>query len=336
MIMEKPLLTVAIPTYNGSKTIKFLLDSIVTQMDKRVELMVVNNCSTDNTLEIVQEYANRLGNFVIINQETNVGPDANFLDCFKKAQGEYVHLISDDDVYIENAIPKILDVLSSEKISLTYLQTVGFYGKYTGIGSCDLKEWNEHVSSFVTTDKKHFMEYANHYWGFVSSFICRTEIIACMKNPEQFFRTYWLQSYIHAFCAKGSEAKLAVIGGPCVGAGRYINVNNFDSALVDGVFYKKLVLYCCDECGFDKEQMIGYWKDRLFMLARHNFIKEKAIGIKKQSFLNLLKVTYKYPDAWFTLYPFALVPSFICRWYNNYYRNKRRIKEAGSINRIEE
>ena len=130
--MNRPLLSIAIPTYNGSKTIKDLLDSIASQMDERFEVLVINNCSTDNTLQIVESYKDRLSNLRIINQSTNVGPDANFLDCFKKAEGKYVHLISDDDVYIENSIAKILDVLSgNDDISLAYLQTVGFYGKYT-------------------------------------------------------------------------------------------------------------------------------------------------------------------------------------------------------------
>ena len=118
--MNRPLLSIAIPTYNGSKTIKDLLDSIASQMDERFEVLVINNCSTDNTLQIVESYKDRLSNLRIINQSTNVGPDANFLDCFKKAEGKYVHLISDDDIYIENSIAKILDVLSgNDDISLS-------------------------------------------------------------------------------------------------------------------------------------------------------------------------------------------------------------------------
>lgn len=333
--MEKILLTIAVPTYNGAKTIKNLLDSIAPQVDDSIEVMIINNHSTDSTLEIVKSFQSSLRNLRIINQSRNVGPDANFLDCFKKANGKYVHLISDDDVYIENSIPKILDVLSSNDLGLVYLQTVGFYGKYTGVDSCNLKEWNANFETFVTTDKKRFMEYAHHYWGFVSSFICRTESFAKMKNPEHFFRTYWLQSYVHAYCAKGDETKIAIIGGPCIGAGRYLNVNNFDSSLVDGVYYRRMVDYACHECGFDEKQMLYYWKTRLFMLARHNFVKEKAIGVKKMSFRNLFKITWSYPDAWFTLYPFALIPTFVCKWYNKIYRKRKQIEEEGTINRLE-
>lgn len=334
--MSQKLLTIAIPTYNGSTTIRYMLDSIADQLDDRIEVMVINNCSTDNTLEIVQSYSDRISNLHIICQERNVGPDANFLDCFKKAKGKYVHLISDDDIYIEGGISKILEVLSqNDDIGLAYLQTVGFYGKYTGKDSCDQKEWNSRFESFVSSDKQRFMEYAHHYWGFVSSFICSTKNFASMSNPEYYFGTYWLQSYIHAYCAKGPDTKLAVIAGPCVGAGRYINVSNFDTSRVDGDYYKKMLDYTCEECGFDKEQMTAYWKNRLFMLASHGIIKEKAIGVKKISYSHLFKITWMMPEAWYKVYPYMLVPAFICRMYNKRYRNKKGLINEGGINREE-
>lgn len=334
--MSQKILTIAIPTYNGSSTIRYMLDSIAAQLDDRFEVMVINNCSTDNTLEIVSSYSSKIPNLRIICQERNVGPDANFLDCFKKAEGKYVHLISDDDIYIEGGISKILNVLTQhDDIGLAYLQTVGFYGKYTGKESCDQREWDNCIEGFVSTDKKKFMEYAHHYWGFVSSFICSTKNFASMPNPEKYFGTYWLQSYIHAYCAKGSDTKLAVIAGPCVGAGRYINVSNFDTSRVDGDYYKKLSDYTCEVGGFDRKQMTKYWKDRLFMLASHGMIKEKAIGVKKMSYSHLFKITWKFPEAWYKVYPYMFVPAFICRMYSKRYRRKKGIQTDGGINREE-
>lgn len=332
--MSQKILTIAIPTYNGAGTIRDVLDSIVAQTDDRFEVMVINNCSTDKTVEVVESYADRIKNLKVISQERNVGPDANFLDCFKKAEGRYVHLMSDDDIYIEDSIGKILDVLSKhDDIGLAYLQTVGFYGKYTGKDSCDKREWNNHFESFVTTDKVRFMEYSHGYWGFLSSFICSTANFSTMHQPETYFRTNWLQSYIHAYCAKGDDTKLAVIAGPCVGAGRYINVSNFDTSRVDGDNYKKMVDYACDICGFNTKQMTRYWKERLFMLTSHGIIKEKAIGIKKMSYSHLFKITWKMPEAWIKVYPYMLVPAFICRAYNKRYREKWGITKEGGLNR---
>lgn len=48
--------SVIVPTYNGSKTLKKTLDSIIAQTLKEIELIVADDCSTDNTREIIQEY----------------------------------------------------------------------------------------------------------------------------------------------------------------------------------------------------------------------------------------------------------------------------------------
>lgn len=50
--MEDKLLTIAIPTYNGARTIASMLNILLPQVDERVEVLVSDNCSTDNTVEI--------------------------------------------------------------------------------------------------------------------------------------------------------------------------------------------------------------------------------------------------------------------------------------------
>lgn len=331
------LLTIVIPTYNGSSTIRTLLDLILPQYDERIEYLVLNNASTDNTLEILEDYQKKYPFIRIKNQITNIGPDGNFLDCFREAKGKFVHLISDDDVIFAGAITKILEFLEQNpKVALVYMNTIGFYGNYVGDDSCDQKELARHIDTFVTTDRKRFMAKACNYWGFVSSFICSTEKFRIIENPEQFFNTYWLQSYIHILCVTEKDALLGVIGHPCIGAGRYINVNNFDSVLVDGIYYKKMLEFAVEKSYFDKHQLNFWYQKRFFMLARHNIIKEKAIGIKKMRIKGLFEMTRQYPKAWITLYPFLLVPSFVCKLYNKIYRKKKGIGKEGGINRLED
>ena len=54
MIKDK-LLTIAIPTYNGSKTISDMLNILLPQVDDRVEIIISDNCSTDNTEDIIRK-----------------------------------------------------------------------------------------------------------------------------------------------------------------------------------------------------------------------------------------------------------------------------------------
>ena len=56
---ESTLLTIAIPTYNGARTIGNMLDILLPQINDQVEVLIVDNCSTDNTPQIVKKYMER-------------------------------------------------------------------------------------------------------------------------------------------------------------------------------------------------------------------------------------------------------------------------------------
>ena len=105
-------LTIAIPTYNGGRTIKRTLESILGQdyPKNEVDIIVCNNCSTDNTAEILQYYQQDI---TIYTNETNLGGDRNFELCVEKADSEYVWIVGDDDVLkntgINEALAKIGD-----------------------------------------------------------------------------------------------------------------------------------------------------------------------------------------------------------------------------------
>ncbi len=61
--MENPLVSVIIPTYNSSRTLEKCLESIKNQTYKNVEIIVVDNNSTDNTKEIAKKYTGKAYNF---------------------------------------------------------------------------------------------------------------------------------------------------------------------------------------------------------------------------------------------------------------------------------
>lgn len=114
-------LSVAIPTYNGAGYIKEALDSIITQLNdipEKIEILVSNNASTDGTEEIIKEYVKKYPNIVsYYKNENNVGFDRNVDLIFKRAKGEYVWLLSDDDTLKEKSISIFLDKLNKYKNS---------------------------------------------------------------------------------------------------------------------------------------------------------------------------------------------------------------------------
>lgn len=100
-----------IPTYNAAKTVEQTLESILLQSYTNLEIVIVDNVSTDNTVELVRRYDDpRLK--IIIN-ETNIGAEGNFTKCIELATGEYIAIYHADDVYNAQMIEREVDFLES-------------------------------------------------------------------------------------------------------------------------------------------------------------------------------------------------------------------------------
>jgi glycosyltransferase involved in cell wall biosynthesis len=332
---SKPLLTIAIPTYNGGNTIQNLLDLLLPQCSDEIEVIISDNCSTDGTDMIIKKYKEKSCKIIYNRNDRNIGPDANFLKCMRMAKGDFTWLVSDDDIVTEDSVGNIISFLKKNKnVCLVYLTTRDFRGKYNGINECMCHKPEAEID-ICTNDKEEFMKYAGYYWGFMSSFICNTSKFNEIPNPEIYYGTFWLQSYIHALCTLGNEIHLGVIKYPCVGAGIYVNTANYDSALVNGVYYKKLIDFMVKNAYFDEKQLNDLYIRRLCLLSRHDIIKEKAAGIKKINKKTLFKCTFKYFRAWITLYPVILIPKFMCSIGLRLYRNKKGLEGKVRINRPE-
>ncbi|MBQ2871532.1 glycosyltransferase [bacterium] len=91
-----PKFSVIIPVYNVEKYLKECLDSLVTQTLEDIEFICVNDGSTDNSLEILNEYAKNDSRFVIINQH-NQGQGVARNNALEVAKGEYVAFVDPDD-----------------------------------------------------------------------------------------------------------------------------------------------------------------------------------------------------------------------------------------------
>jgi abequosyltransferase len=101
-------LSICIPTYNRGDEIKYLLDSILVQDSEFIEIVISDNCSSDNTQQIVNEYLSRFVNISYYRLPSNLGPDINFINVVKYARGEYCWLFGSDDAMIPGAIQKML------------------------------------------------------------------------------------------------------------------------------------------------------------------------------------------------------------------------------------
>jgi len=126
----KPLLTIAIPTFNRCCFLKqslFQLNLEISKFNlKYIEIIVSDNASTDQTTQVVADAViSGLEVRYILNSE-NIGSDANIAQCFNQANGKYVLILGDDDLFVDGSLNWLIGKLSSSEYGLVCMRSYGF------------------------------------------------------------------------------------------------------------------------------------------------------------------------------------------------------------------
>ncbi|WP_020003322.1 glycosyltransferase family 2 protein [Brachyspira innocens] len=94
--------SVIIPVYNSEKYLEKCLDSVVNQTLKEIEIICIDDCSSDNSYSILEKYREKDNRIIIIKNKTNQGIGKNRNIGIKNASGEYLAFIDNDDFYSNN------------------------------------------------------------------------------------------------------------------------------------------------------------------------------------------------------------------------------------------
>lgn len=100
------LVSIAMATYNGSRYIKEQLDSLTSQTYEKIEIIIVDDCSNDETKQIINDYLD--DRITLIVNDQNVGCTLSFEKALKHCNGEYIALCDQDDVWEKNKIEVLL------------------------------------------------------------------------------------------------------------------------------------------------------------------------------------------------------------------------------------
>ena len=95
----RPLVRICVPVYNSGPTLAATLDSILGQTYRRLSVVIVDNASADNTLEIADAYAAKDERVRVIRNTVNAGAEGNFTRCLQLADGDYTAIFHSDDIY---------------------------------------------------------------------------------------------------------------------------------------------------------------------------------------------------------------------------------------------
>lgn len=190
--MIEPLISIAIPSYNGEYTIKQTLDSIYPQIEEKVEIVVSDDHSADDTYKIINEYRNKYNFMRIFRNEVNLGMDKNFEIVADLARGKYIWFSGQDDIFEKGAVDRALNVIQNNPdidfIYMNYSQKSDNLDKYI------TKKMLKINADIKCEDYKEFLQVTGLEYlpSFLPSYIIRKKMWDKISK-EQYYGTQYIQ-----------------------------------------------------------------------------------------------------------------------------------------------
>ena len=110
--MKKDTISIAIATYNGDRFLREQLDSLYAQNRIPDEIIVCDDCSTDATPKILEEYHQKYGLIYYVN-ENPLGVNKNFFKAISLCSGEYICICDQDDIWLPNKIETLYEAIKT-------------------------------------------------------------------------------------------------------------------------------------------------------------------------------------------------------------------------------
>ena len=150
---------ILLPTYNGEKYIGEQIESILNQTYKNINLIISDDCSTDNTPEILKEFEQKDDRIKVYLQKQNMGVVKNIEFLLREVKSEYYMLSDQDDVWLPEKVEKSLEKLKQENADLVFgdlevvdqdLNTI-----YPSFG--DFMLLNNKIKKYINSDKLNYI-----------------------------------------------------------------------------------------------------------------------------------------------------------------------------------
>lgn len=118
--MIEGLVSIIMPSYNASRFIAKSINSVLLQTYSDWELLIVDDCSRDNSVEIARKFADIDERVKIFSLEQNVGAAAARNVAIEQAKGQYIAFLDSDDVWNDNKLKKQLTFMKQNSYAFTF------------------------------------------------------------------------------------------------------------------------------------------------------------------------------------------------------------------------
>lgn len=329
-----PKISIVVPVYNEERYLEEMLTSILNQTLSPAEIICINDASTDESLRIMEQYAQKDDRFIIFSNSSNQGAAICRNTGLKHSSGHYICFLDADDIYVEDMLEREYTTICNYNADMAVVSSIGFKGNIReanfqqGIGG---SRWKEQCVSMAIADKNllgswnivpwnkmYKKEFINSYnlsfqnlsssndvfFGGMSVFLAEKIAVVASEKPMIFHRI-------------GIETQ---ISSRRVSLNAYLALKKMYDAMVEwGIWtkyfeeYFEFFLGCIfseyDRCKNEDINRATYYYIATEGLRKIGFldIDEKKFR-NKETFYNLRKcMLYSYDCAWFRRYDKILV-----------------------------
>lgn len=181
---SKPLVSIVLATYNGEKYLRPQLDSLFQQTYEAIEVVAVDDLSTDGTFAILNEYANKFSNLRAIQNSTNLGYVKNFEKGFQMAKGQYIAPCDQDDIWMLDKIETLVNQIGNAPIVYSDSLLIDHDGNILNRKLSDIK----HLQNFTTC-----LNYAIGGSAPGHAMLIQRKVLdACYPFPNHIPHDYWI------------------------------------------------------------------------------------------------------------------------------------------------
>ncbi len=317
-------LSVAIPTYNGAKHIREALDSIISQLNdinEKIEILVSDNASSDGTEEIIRQYMKKYSSIIsYYKNDKNVGFDKNVDLLFKRAKGEYVWLLSDDDTLKRKSILNFFDKLNKYRCpSVLFLN----------YSECD-KNMNERLHRYrldiyedvYCKDGDMFFQESKFLFGFISSLVIK-RLEWNLINIDKYTNSGFV--HVGAIIEILKNQPSVIISDKLVNLRMGNPRGGLEGTFLYPGFNLVKIFQGMKNLGYEKKTY-EYLIDNMYSSNLKAVLLANSEGLKnkKDVIVNMIECYKRYPLFWLVHLPLLLLPNQIYKIMRLLYKKVKR------------
>lgn len=158
--MKKDLITIVIPVYNVEKYIDRCVESIINQTYKNLEIILVDDGSSDNSPKICDEYEKKDKRIKVIHKENSGPSDARNI-AIEKAKGKYISFVDSDDWLPKNSVEMLYKIILEKKVDIACGDIQEVFSKTTITQENDCQKINVFTNEEALEKLMYLQEFSN-------------------------------------------------------------------------------------------------------------------------------------------------------------------------------